>query len=130
MALLEASRAIAAERLHAHHGIDLASGRPQLTGVYKDFLAGEQDTFEVILDTFADRRNGFVFVTNATGAVIGAIYDKRAERSPRPEATKQLGVLLDWAVKNYGKKEIIDRISDTDDVTLATAWMHDHARRG
>jgi len=36
--------------------------------IRKDFLAGEQDTFEVILDTFADRRNGFVFVTNAVGA--------------------------------------------------------------
>src|SRR5882762_11901429 len=36
--------------------------------IRKDFVAGEQDTFEVILDTFADRRNGFVFVTNARGA--------------------------------------------------------------
>jgi uncharacterized protein DUF5916/cellulose/xylan binding protein with CBM9 domain len=36
--------------------------------IRKDFVAGEQDTFEVILDTFADRRNGFVFVTNAAGA--------------------------------------------------------------
>ena len=36
--------------------------------IRKDFIAGEQDTFEVILDTFADRRNGFVFVTNAAGA--------------------------------------------------------------
>jgi hypothetical protein len=36
--------------------------------IRKDFSAGEQDTFEVLLDTFADRRNGFVFVTNARGA--------------------------------------------------------------
>ena len=36
--------------------------------IRKDFVAGEQDTFEVILDTFADRRNGFVFVINAAGA--------------------------------------------------------------
>ena len=36
--------------------------------IRKDFAAGEQDTFEVLLDTFADRRNGFVFVTNAAGA--------------------------------------------------------------
>jgi Domain of unknown function (DUF5916)/Carbohydrate family 9 binding domain-like len=36
--------------------------------IRKDFTPGEQDTFEVILDTFADRRNGFVFVTNAAGA--------------------------------------------------------------
>jgi hypothetical protein len=36
--------------------------------IRKDFVAGEQDTFEVILDTFADRRNGFVFAINAAGA--------------------------------------------------------------
>jgi CRP-like cAMP-binding protein len=36
--------------------------------IRKDFSPGEQDSFEVILDTFADRRNGFVFVTNAAGA--------------------------------------------------------------
>ena len=33
--------------------------------IRKDFADREQDTFEVLLDTFADRRNGFVFVTNA-----------------------------------------------------------------
>jgi hypothetical protein len=36
--------------------------------IRKDFMPGEQDTFEVILDTFADRRNGFVFVTSPRGA--------------------------------------------------------------
>jgi uncharacterized protein DUF5916/cellulose/xylan binding protein with CBM9 domain len=36
--------------------------------IRKDFTTGEQDSFEVILDTFADRRNGFVFATNAKGA--------------------------------------------------------------
>jgi hypothetical protein len=36
--------------------------------IRKDFTAGEQDSFEMILDTFADRRNGFVFVVNAAGA--------------------------------------------------------------
>src|SRR5881628_494952 len=39
-----------------------------INDIRKDFPGGEQDTFEVILDTFADRRNGFVFVTNAAGA--------------------------------------------------------------
>jgi len=28
------------------------------------------------------------------GAIVGWFYDKRADRTPRPEATKQLGVLL------------------------------------
>ena len=36
--------------------------------IRKDFTPGEQDTFEVLLDTFADRRNGFVFATNPAGA--------------------------------------------------------------
>jgi len=36
--------------------------------IRKDFAAGDQDSFEVILDTFADRRNGFVFVVNPEGA--------------------------------------------------------------
>ena len=36
--------------------------------IREDFRAGNQDSFEVILDTFADRRNGFVFMTNPAGA--------------------------------------------------------------
>ena len=39
-----------------------------INDIRKDFPAGDQDTFEVILDTFSDRRNGFVFVINAVGA--------------------------------------------------------------
>jgi hypothetical protein len=39
-----------------------------INDIRKDFLLGEQDTFQVILDTFADRRNGFVFITNPKGA--------------------------------------------------------------
>jgi hypothetical protein len=36
--------------------------------IRKDFRTDNQDTFEVIFDTFADRRNGYVFVTNPAGA--------------------------------------------------------------
>ena len=36
--------------------------------IRKDFSGAEQDVFEVLLDTFADRRNGFVFSTNSRGA--------------------------------------------------------------
>ena len=39
-----------------------------INDIRKDFAGAEQDTFEVLLDTFADRRNGFVFSTNAEGA--------------------------------------------------------------
>jgi len=47
---------------------DEADATTIINDIRKDFPAGDQDTFEVILDTFGDRRNGFVFVTNAVGA--------------------------------------------------------------
>jgi uncharacterized protein DUF5916 len=47
---------------------DAATGGLIVNDIRKDFSPGEQDTFEVLLDTFADRRNGFVFVTNPRGA--------------------------------------------------------------
>ncbi len=47
---------------------DTDAAKVIVNDIRKDFTPGEQDTFEVILDTFADRRNGFVFVTNAAGA--------------------------------------------------------------
>src|SRR5207237_8043691 len=40
--------------------------------IRKDFIAGEQDSFEVTLDTFADRRSGSVFVVNPAAAEAGA----------------------------------------------------------
>ena len=39
-----------------------------LNDIREDFTPGSQDSFEVILDTFADRRNAFVFITNPAGA--------------------------------------------------------------
>ncbi len=36
--------------------------------IRKDFGGRDQDTLEILLDTFADRRNGFVFTTNPEGA--------------------------------------------------------------
>jgi hypothetical protein len=38
------------------------------TDIKKDFTETEQDAFSVILDTFRDRRNGYVFMTNPQGA--------------------------------------------------------------
>ena len=49
--------------------------------IRKDFAAGEQDTFEVLLDTFADRRNGFVFVDQRRAA------RRPTRRSPTKGAT-------------------------------------------
>ncbi|MFQ5702727.1 MAG: DUF5916 domain-containing protein [Gemmatimonadales bacterium] len=39
-----------------------------VSDIKRDFRSDNQDTFEVILDTFGDRRNGYVFATNAEGA--------------------------------------------------------------
>jgi hypothetical protein len=36
--------------------------------IRKDFTPEQQDVFEVILDTFHDRRNGYIFSTNLAGA--------------------------------------------------------------
>jgi hypothetical protein len=38
--------------------------------IRKDFREEEQDDFEVILDTFRDRHNGYVFITNVEGAKL------------------------------------------------------------
>jgi len=47
---------------------DTEAARLVVNDIRKDFVQAEQDSFEVLLDTFADRRNGFVFVTNPEGA--------------------------------------------------------------
>ncbi len=39
-----------------------------VTDIKKDFVETEQDAFSVILDTFHDRRNGYLFSTNPEGA--------------------------------------------------------------
>jgi hypothetical protein len=36
--------------------------------IRKDFTEADQDDFELLLDTFGDRRNGYVFSTNVEGA--------------------------------------------------------------
>ncbi|MCC7034066.1 MAG: carbohydrate binding family 9 domain-containing protein [Acidobacteria bacterium] len=46
---------------------DSEPGLGVVNEIRKDFR-NDQDTFEVILDPFADRRNGFVFATNREGA--------------------------------------------------------------
>jgi hypothetical protein len=53
--------------------------------IRKDFSGDDQDTFEVLLDTFGDRRNGYVFATNAEGA-----------RSDRQVALEGREVNLSW----------------------------------
>ena len=44
------------------------SSEPTVNDIRKDFSDTNQDGFQVILDTFRDRRNGYVFMTNPEGA--------------------------------------------------------------
>ena len=44
------------------------SQEPVVNDIRKDFSESSQDVFQVILDTFRDRRNGYVFQTNPEGA--------------------------------------------------------------
>ena len=52
----------------AAHLYDTRPDALVVNDIRKDFSTDNQDTFEVILDTFADRRNGYVFATNPAGA--------------------------------------------------------------
>ncbi len=47
---------------------DDAPDRLVVNDIKKDFDDTDQDAFAVILDTFRDRRNGYVFITNPGGA--------------------------------------------------------------
>lgn len=39
-----------------------------VNNIRRDFQEGDQDSFAVIIDTFSDRRNGYLFITNPEGA--------------------------------------------------------------
>jgi Domain of unknown function (DUF5916)/Carbohydrate family 9 binding domain-like len=47
---------------------DSAPEKLVVTDIKKDFTETEEDGFGVVLDTFHDRRNGYVFLTNPAGA--------------------------------------------------------------
>ena len=47
---------------------DSVSGGILVDSLKEDFSPNEADSFEVILDTFGDQRNGFLFITNPRGA--------------------------------------------------------------
>ena len=47
---------------------DREPGKIIVNDIKKDFYEVDEDDFEVILDTFRDRHNGYMFVTNAAGA--------------------------------------------------------------
>ena len=60
-----------------------------VTDIKKDFKEEDQDDFELLLDTFGDRRNGYVFSTN----VEGARHDRQValEGRSQPELGRGVG---------------------------------------
>ncbi|MCY7380842.1 MAG: carbohydrate binding family 9 domain-containing protein [Gemmatimonadaceae bacterium] len=82
-----------AERLYIGAYLhDRAPGDIVVNDIRKDFNPDQQDDFEVILDTFRDRRNGYVFITNVAGA--------RADRQVANEG-REINTSWDavWTVK-------------------------------
>src|SRR5436309_15517718 len=72
---------------------DAAEATLIVNDIRKDFNSAEQDSFELILDTFADRRNGFVFMTNAAGAKFDAqIANEGREVNPSWDAVWTVAV--------------------------------------
>ena len=63
MVARDATTLYVAARLHDDHPDALV-----VNDLHKDFDEQDQDDFEVMLDTFGDRRNAYVFITNAAGA--------------------------------------------------------------
>ena len=63
-----------------------------LNDIRKDFKEDDQDDFEVLLDTFHDRRNGYLFITNTAGARA----DRQIANEGREVNTSWDGV---WTVK-------------------------------
>ena len=82
-----------AERLYiGAYMHDRAPGDIVVNDIRKDFNPEQQDVFEVILDTFHDRRNGYVFSTN----LAGARADKQVANEGREINTSWDGL---WTVK-------------------------------
>ena len=71
---------------------DREPGRLVVNDLKKDFTEDQQDDFEVLLDTFHDRTNGYVFITN----VAGARADRQVANEGREVNTSWDGV---WTVK-------------------------------
>ncbi|MEI6739025.1 MAG: DUF5916 domain-containing protein [Gemmatimonadaceae bacterium] len=71
---------------------DPDAARIVLNDIRKDFKEEDQDDFEVLLDTFHDRRNGYVFLTNSAGARA----DRQVANEGREINTSWDGV---WTVK-------------------------------
>ena len=85
--LYDATRLYIGAYLHDRTPSDIV-----VNDIRKDFDSEQQDDFEVILDTFHDRRNGYVFITN----LAGARGDRQVANEGREINASWDGI---WAVK-------------------------------
>ncbi len=61
---------VAFDDQYLYIGARMNDGEPKrlvVNDIRKDFREDDQDDFEVIIDTFRDRRNGYVFIVNPAG---------------------------------------------------------------
>ena len=65
----------------AFWGYDLEPDRIIASRMERDFSWGSDDCFEVIIDTYADHRTGYLFVTNPNGARADALVTDNGRRS-------------------------------------------------
>ncbi|HYV97602.1 MAG TPA: DUF5916 domain-containing protein [Gemmatimonadaceae bacterium] len=77
---------------------DADPGRIVVNDIRKDFKEDDQDTFELLIDTFHDRANGYVFIVNAEGART----DKQVANEGRETNASWDGV---WSVKTHRVKD-------------------------
>jgi hypothetical protein len=99
-----------------------------INDIKKDFKEDDQDTFEVLIDTFRDRRNGYVFITN----VEGARSDKQVANEGREVNTSWDGI---WSVKTqrvadgWTVEMAIPFSTLRYDLTTAPSWGINFSRR-
>ncbi len=67
----------------AFWGYDREPDRIVASRMERDFSWGSDDCFEVIIDTYADHRTGYLFVTNPNGARADALVTDNGRRSNR-----------------------------------------------
>jgi hypothetical protein len=65
------------------HLLDADPSQIVITDTRRDASLNDQDSFQVIFDTFRDRQNGFVFGTNASGVQ----YDGQVRNQGNPSTT-------------------------------------------
>ena len=75
---------------------DAEPGAIIISDLKKDFNTGNSDGFRVIIDTFADQRNGYQFAINPAGAEVG-----RADVERRAREQRQLGRRLGRQDENH-----------------------------